>query len=394
MFDFGKALGGVGKWEGLRGAIGAFKAGSETASGGSRNRMPRASIPEILRMFSYVPSHYGRSPRPRRGPARLRTDRGGLQPRRRMVDARRPLRLCLAAARAAARRTIPTAASTGSNLAITRRGGGEAASIQAMVEQMIRENGIDPRRVFITGLSAGGAMTSVMLACYPELFAGGAIIAGLPYGAAGNVQQALSEHVAKPIAPRAGLGRSGQAGGAGPQRPWPRVSVWHGSADTTVIPSNASEIVKQWADVHGVQSTPSRQTVVDGYPRQVWLDAAGEEVIESYSITAHGARHAARHRRRRFRMRRRRPVPHRGRYLVVVSHRKILRPDQRRRPASFIGPAAWRAAPIAGARQRCGRRHPAAVSRRRSVAWRSADGRTGKNRLRQAPRRLASISAR
>ena len=46
----------------------------------------------------------------------------------------------------------------------TRRGGGEAASIQAMIEKMVRENGIDPRRVFITGLSAGGAMTSVMLA--------------------------------------------------------------------------------------------------------------------------------------------------------------------------------------------------------------------------------------
>ena len=58
----------------------------------------------------------------------------------------------------------------------------------------------------------------------------------------------------------------------------------------TVIPSNASEILKQWADVHGVRTTPTLQTVVDGYPRQVWLDAAGEEVIESYSIThmAHG----------------------------------------------------------------------------------------------------------
>jgi poly(3-hydroxybutyrate) depolymerase len=47
-----------------------------------------------------------------------------------------------------------------------------------MVETMAIDNGIDRRRVFVTGLSAGGAMTSVMLACYPEVFAGGAILPG------------------------------------------------------------------------------------------------------------------------------------------------------------------------------------------------------------------------
>ena len=70
-----------------------------------------------------------------------------------------------------------------------------------MVERMVHENGIEPRRVFVTGLSAGGAMTSVMLACYPELFAGGAIIAGLPYGAAANVQQAFQSMFQSPSRP-------------------------------------------------------------------------------------------------------------------------------------------------------------------------------------------------
>jgi feruloyl esterase len=72
--------------------------------------------------------------------------------------------------------------------------------------------------------------------------------------------------------------------------PWPRISVWHGGADKTVIPANAHEIVKQWTDVHGLATPPSRASVVDGYPRQVWLDAAGDEVIESYAIEhmAHG----------------------------------------------------------------------------------------------------------
>jgi poly(hydroxyalkanoate) depolymerase family esterase len=73
----------------------------------------------------------------------------------------------------------------------SRRNYGEPLSIRQMIERSIVDWGIDRRRVFITGLSAGGAMTSVMLACYPEVFAGGAIIAGLPYGAATNVQQAF-----------------------------------------------------------------------------------------------------------------------------------------------------------------------------------------------------------
>jgi poly(hydroxyalkanoate) depolymerase family esterase len=76
-------------------------------------------------------------------------------------------------------------------LADTVRGCGEALSIRQMIEQAVNEFDIDQRRIFITGLSAGGAMTSVMLATYPEVFAGGAIIGGLPYGSAANVQEAF-----------------------------------------------------------------------------------------------------------------------------------------------------------------------------------------------------------
>ena len=64
-------------------------------------------------------------------------------------------------------------------------------SIRNMVEKMTVDHGIDRRRVFVTGLSAGGAMTSVMLATYPDAFAAGAIIAGLPYGTATNVNEAF-----------------------------------------------------------------------------------------------------------------------------------------------------------------------------------------------------------
>src|SRR6476661_3682567 len=72
-----------------------------------------------------------------------------------------------------------------------RRGKGEAQSIREMVEHMVREHDVDPTRIFISGLSAGAAMTLVMLANYPDVFAAGAIIAGLPYGGAINAQEAL-----------------------------------------------------------------------------------------------------------------------------------------------------------------------------------------------------------
>ena len=60
-----------------------------------------------------------------------------------------------------------------------RRDSGEALSIRQMIEAMVVAHGLDRSRIFVTGLSAGGAMASAMLATYPEIFAGGAIIAGL-----------------------------------------------------------------------------------------------------------------------------------------------------------------------------------------------------------------------
>jgi feruloyl esterase len=170
-----------------------------------------------------------------------------------------------------------------------KRGRGEALSIRQMVERIVQDKSIDRDRVFVTGLSAGGAMTSVMLATYPEVFAGGAIIAGLPYGAANNVQQAFQSMHQSPARPPREWGDLVRAASRH-NGPWPRVSVWHGTGDTTVIPANAVEILKQWTDVHALPETPSRREMVDSFPCQVWSNAAGDQLIESYTITnmAHG----------------------------------------------------------------------------------------------------------
>ena len=171
----------------------------------------------------------------------------------------------------------------------SKRGRGEASSIRQMVARMVSDHKIDRHRIFVTGLSAGGAMTSVMLAAYPEVFAAGAIIAGLPYGVATNVREALSGMFVSPARPSRELGDFVR--NASKHRgPWPKVSVWHGSADLTVNPANADEIVKQWLDVHHLPAAPMSQGTVDGYPRQLWWNSDGETVVESYTITnmAHG----------------------------------------------------------------------------------------------------------
>jgi hypothetical protein len=71
---------------------------------------------------------------------------------------------------------------------------------------------------------------------------------------------------------------------------WPTISVWHGSADTIVKPSNAAHIVSQWLNVHGLSERPSVQEEIGGHTRKVWTDAAGHAQIESITVSgmAHG----------------------------------------------------------------------------------------------------------
>ena len=170
-----------------------------------------------------------------------------------------------------------------------RRGHGEAASIRAMVEQMVRTHRLDRKRVFITGLSAGGAMSAVLLATYPDVFSAGAVIAGLPYGVAHNVRQAL--HAMMSPATHSGPELGDRVRHASHhQGPWPKLSVWHGSADRTVHPGNASQLVLQWLDLHGVPATSSEEGMVDGHARRQWLNSDGDAVVESFTIAgmAHG----------------------------------------------------------------------------------------------------------
>jgi poly(hydroxyalkanoate) depolymerase family esterase len=169
----------------------------------------------------------------------------------------------------------------------TRRGLGEAASIRAMIDAMKKAHAVDPARIFVTGLSAGGAMASAMLATYPDVFAAGAIIAGVAYGCAADVSEAFDCMGGRARTDASEL--AGHVRRASPHKgPWPRVQVWQGSSDHMVVPSNADAIVLQWASLHGVGPKPDRTDRVETYPRRSWLGADGEPVIEQYSITGMG----------------------------------------------------------------------------------------------------------
>jgi poly(hydroxyalkanoate) depolymerase family esterase len=167
-----------------------------------------------------------------------------------------------------------------------RRGSGEALSIHQMIVAMRARHRIDSDRIFVTGLSAGGAMASIMLATYPEVFAGGAIIAGLPFGAARSVPMPLPGCAAMAIRPtRNWLPRSAMHPATGP---WPRISVWQGGGDQTVAPSNAERIAASWRILHGLPDEPTQRTDTGSVRHECWSNGDGEVVLEAYNIAGMG----------------------------------------------------------------------------------------------------------
>ena len=167
----------------------------------------------------------------------------------------------------------------------TTRDKGEAASIAAMTRAAINRFGSDPRRVFVVGLSAGGAMATALLAAYPDLFAAGASVAGLPVGAANSGLQAMLRMASagpdqKPEEWAALVRGTAPAGFAGP---WPRLSIWQGQADRTVAPGNGTLLATQWRAVHGLTAPALVEQGRSGVWHQVWPDEA-QPSVELWSV--------------------------------------------------------------------------------------------------------------
>ena len=168
-----------------------------------------------------------------------------------------------------------------------RRGRGEALSISQMVQHVAARYGLDRSQTFITGLSAGGAMTAVMVASYPELFAGGAIIAGLPFAGANSLPEAVERMRGQGFPSRRELSARVRSAADHEGRP-PALSVWHGTHDAIVDPANATAIVDQWRDLHGLGDVSGAVEAVAGHRRERWFDTRGRPVIERYDIRGMG----------------------------------------------------------------------------------------------------------
>jgi poly(hydroxyalkanoate) depolymerase family esterase len=167
------------------------------------------------------------------------------------------------------------------------RGQGEVASIKAMIDWTLVNHCVDPSRVFITGLSAGAAMAGAMLAIYPEVFAGGGLIAGLPYGSATSVQSALQQMRAP--SRETGLQLAARVTATSDHEgDWPNISVWHGDADRTVAAANGLATTEQWLAVHGLQHVTPVSFDRPNYRRKTWSDAQGRALVDYVTVPQMG----------------------------------------------------------------------------------------------------------
>lgn len=172
------------------------------------------------------------------------------------------------------------------------RGQGEALSIKQMVDYMVSNFNIDTNQIFVTGLSAGAAMTSVMMATYPEVFSKGAILAGGPYKAATDVfgaSAAMNGSVTKTAVQWGDLVRNENSWYSGP---FPKAAIFHGNSDPVVNINNATELVKQWTNVNAADQTAD--ATINNFSgnslvtKSVYSDAQNKPVVEKYIISNFG----------------------------------------------------------------------------------------------------------
>ncbi|SDP86969.1 esterase, PHB depolymerase family [Paracidovorax cattleyae] len=171
-----------------------------------------------------------------------------------------------------------------------RRGRGEPAVIAALARSVATTHRVDPARVYVAGLSAGGAMADVAGHCYPDVFAAVGVHSGLPYGCAADVSSALSAMRSGP-----GQGPAAAAGSRGVALP---TIVFHGDADSTVHVRNAEALVEALRHGSGQGAgaaaaprvTRGRSSQGARHTRTVYTDAAGRDSLEYWQL--HGAGHA------------------------------------------------------------------------------------------------------
>ncbi len=163
---------------------------------------------------------------------------------------------------------------------------GELLSIKQMIDYALKRHRADRSRVYVVGLSAGGAMTGALVANYPDTFAGAAIVAGMPVGAVRDAMSALRAMTSGASTPKDGWGARIQEISPG-QRAWPPISIWQGTADRTVNPANALACVDQWVEAHDVKRSAGRSETKAWGELSTWSTVSASRV-SFYSVTGMG----------------------------------------------------------------------------------------------------------
>lgn len=169
-----------------------------------------------------------------------------------------------------------------------QRGQGEPSLIAGITRQVMRDHAVDPHRVYIAGLSAGGAAAAIMGATYPDLYAAVGVHSGLACGAARDVASAFA-------AMRQGAAASHRDGGRSAAQRTGRMIptiVFHADRDGTVHPSNGDQVIAQSGAAAKLRSEVQRGQVAGGhaYSRTRYLDSSGKAVLEQWLV--HGGGHA------------------------------------------------------------------------------------------------------
>jgi poly(hydroxyalkanoate) depolymerase family esterase len=158
-----------------------------------------------------------------------------------------------------------------------KRGRGEPALLAGMTRDVMARYNIDPQRVYVAGLSAGGAMAAILGDAYPDLFAAVGVHSGLATGSATNVQGALS------------VMQTGAAPGARTTASPPTI-VFHGDKDATVNPANGEHVVAASAGASRPEHKRARSSNGRDYTQRIYKNGDGRAVAEHWAV--HGAGHA------------------------------------------------------------------------------------------------------
>lgn len=141
---------------------------------------------------------------------------------------------------------------------------GESATIREMIQYAIQNYDIDPSKIFISGMSAGGAMTNVLLANYPDLFDSGAILSGIPFKAANDLTTAYAAMQGKIEKTNEEWVTSISNNNLNYDGEYPKVVIVHGIDDPFVNVKNAEIIEMQWKGIHKIETAPTITSEFNG----------------------------------------------------------------------------------------------------------------------------------